>query len=494
MDPLGATTVFLVICVSCLLFFSAWRKMSGSGKLPPGPVAFPIIGNMLQLNVRNLPQSIHELSAKYGPVFTIYLGSLRVVVLYGQEAVKEALIDQGDEFSGRGKLALADKLIKGAGIIFSNGERWKQLRRFALTTLRNFGMGKKSIEERIQEEARFLVERLRNTHERPFDPTIPLTHAVSNIICSIVFGDRFDYEDQKFLTLIKLTEENNEVFRSLLGQLYNFFPTLMDYIPGPHQELLKNSEELRIFVLERVKMHKESLDLSCPRDFIDAFLIKMEQEQQNGQSEFNTENLVRSTIDLFLAGTGTSSTTLRHGLLILLKYPDIEEKVHEEIDRVIGRSRSPCMADRSQMPYTDAVIHEIQRFVNLVPLSVPHAVTRDTHFRQYVIPKGTTIFPALQSVLGDSREFPKPEQFNPGHFLDENGAFKKSDFFMPFSAGKRICVGEGLARMELFLLLTTILQNFTLKPLVDPKDISITLVTSFVSNAPKPYQLCVLPR
>ncbi|XP_074814649.1 cytochrome P450 2H1-like isoform X4 [Natator depressus] len=438
MEPLGATSVFLVICVSCLLFLSAWRKVSGSGKLPPGPVAFPLIGNTLQLNMRNLPQSIHELSAKYGPVFTICLGSQRVVVLYGQEAVKEALIDQGDEFSGRGKLALADKLAKGAGIIFSNGERWKQLRRFALTTLRNFGMGKKSIEERIQEEACFLVERLKKTHERPFDPTIPLTHAVSNIICSVVFGNRFDYEDQKFLAFINLTEENNELFRSFLGQVCS--------------------------------------------------------EQQNGQSEFTTENLLRSTLDLFLAGTGTSSTTLRHGLLILLKYPDIEAKVHEEIDRVIGRSRSPCMADRSQMPYTDAVIHEMQRFINLVPMGVPHAVTRDTHFRQYVIPKGTTIFPALQSVLGDSREFPKPEQFNPGHFLDENGAFRKSDFFMPFSAGKRICVGEGLARMEIFLILTMILQNFTLKSLVDPKDIDIASLPSLVLNAPRPYQLCVLPR
>uniref|UniRef100_A0A8C3HI29 unspecific monooxygenase n=1 Tax=Chrysemys picta bellii TaxID=8478 RepID=A0A8C3HI29_CHRPI len=490
MEPLGATTVFLVICVSCLLFFSAWRKMSGSGKLPPGPVAFPIIGNTLQLNTRNLPQSIHELSAKYGPVFTIYLGSLRVVVLYGQEAVKEALIDQGDEFSGRGKLALADKLAKGTGIIFSNGERWKQLRRFALTTLRNFGMGKKSVEERIQEEAHFLVERLRNTHERPFDPTIPLTHAVSNIICSIVFGDRFDYDDQKFLTLIKLTEDNNELL------LYSQWDTCMwsHSSPAKQTPFHFHYTELRIFVLERVKMHKESLDLSCPRDFIDAFLIKMEQEQQNGQSEFNTENLLRSTLDLFLAGTGTSSTTLRHGLLILLKYPDIEEKVHEEIDRVIGRSRSPCMADRSQMPYTDAVIHEIQRFVNLVPMGVPHAVTRDTHFRQYVIPKGTTIFPALQSVLGDSREFPKPEQFNPGHFLDENGAFKKSDFFIPFSAGKRICVGEGLARMEIFLILTMILQNFTLKSPIDPKDIDITPLPSVVVSSPKPFQLCVLPR
>uniref|UniRef100_A0A8C3P5K9 unspecific monooxygenase n=1 Tax=Chrysemys picta bellii TaxID=8478 RepID=A0A8C3P5K9_CHRPI len=491
MEPLGATTVFLVICISCLLFLSVWRKMSGSGKLPPGPIAFPIIGNMLQLNTKNLPQHIDELSATYGPIFTIYLGSERIVVLYGYEIVKEALIGLGDEFSGRGSMPIFEKSSKGRGIVFSNGERWKQLRRFALTNLRNFGMGKKSIEERIQEETRFLLERLRNTHGRPFDPILFLNHSVSNVICSIVFGDRFDYEDKKFVTLINLLDEDSKLQRSPWTALYNFFPTLMDYIPGPHQGIFKNSLEFRKFVLERVKMHKESLDANCPRDFIDAFLIKMEEVCEG---KFNVESMVNSTIELFVAGTGTTSTTLRYGLLILLKYPEIEEKVHEEIDHVIGQSRSPCMADRSQMPYTDAVVHEIQRFITLVPLGVPRAVTRDVNLKQYVIPKGTTIFPVLKSVLSDSREFPNPDQFNPGHFLDENGAFKKSDYFMPFSAGKRICVGEGLARMELFLVLTMILQNFTLKPVVDPKDIDLTPESSFVSNAPKSFQLCVLPR
>uniref|UniRef100_A0A8C3HHG4 unspecific monooxygenase n=1 Tax=Chrysemys picta bellii TaxID=8478 RepID=A0A8C3HHG4_CHRPI len=446
----GTTTVFLVICISCLLFLSAWRKRSGSGKLPPGPIAFPIIGNTLQLNTKNLPQHIDEVR-----LFSWY---------------------------------------QFLGIVFSNGERWKKLRRFALTNLRNFGMGKKSIEDRIQEETRFLVERLRNTHGRPFDPTLFLTHAVSNVICSIVFGDRFDYEDKKFVTLINIIDENGKLQRSPWTALYNFFPTLMDYLPGPHHRLFKNALEFRRFVLERVNMHKESLDRNCPRDFIDAFLIKMEEERKNGQSDFTVGSLVRSTVELFVAGTGTTSVTMKFGLLILLKYPEIEEKVHKEIDRVIGRSRSPCMTDRSQMPYTDAVIHEIQRYINLVPLGLPHAVTRDVHLKQYLIPKGTTIFPALKSVLYDSREFPNPEQFNPGHFLDKNGAFKKSDYFMPFSAGKRICVGEGLARMELFLLFTMILQNFNLKPLVDPKDIDITPVTTFVSNAPKSYQFCVLPR
>uniref|UniRef100_A0A452HU21 unspecific monooxygenase n=1 Tax=Gopherus agassizii TaxID=38772 RepID=A0A452HU21_9SAUR len=481
MEPLGITTVLLVICVSCLLFLSAWRKMSGSGKLPPGPVAFPIIGNTLQLH----------LSEKYGSIFTIYLGSERVVVLYGYEIMKESLIGLGEEFSGRGSMPLFEKMAQEPGIVFSNGERWKKLRRFALTNLRNFGMGKKSIEARIQEETHFLVERLRNTHGQPFDPTLFLTHAVSNVICSIIFGDRFDYEDKKFCIFLLKSIMMCFFFHPL--QLYNFFPTLMDYIPGPHHKLFKNAQEFRRFVLERVNMHKESLDPSCPRDFIDAFFIKME-ERKNGQSDFNVGSLVRSTVELFVAGTGTTSITMKFGLLILLKYPEIEEKVYEEIDLVIGRSRSPCMADRSQMPYTDAVIHEIQRYINLVPLGLPHAVTRDVYLKQYLIPKGTTIFPALKSVLYDRREFPNPEQFNPGHFLDENGAFKKSDFFMPFSAGKRICVGEGLARMELFLVLTTILQNFTLKSVIDPKDIDITPESSFVSNAPKSFLLCVLPR
>ncbi|NXI10816.1 CP2H1 protein, partial [Irena cyanogastra] len=167
---------------------------------PPGPIAFPIVGNLLQINPWNLPESLKELSEKYGPVFRVHLGPQKVVVLYGYDVVKEALVDQGDDFSGRGTLPLIKKLFQGTGIVTSNGETWKQLRRFALTTLRDFGMGKKSIEERIQEEAHFLVERLKNTRERPLNPGNFLIHAVSNIICSIVFGDRFDYEDKKFLT------------------------------------------------------------------------------------------------------------------------------------------------------------------------------------------------------------------------------------------------------------------------------------------------------
>ncbi|XP_011855222.1 PREDICTED: cytochrome P450 2C20-like isoform X2 [Mandrillus leucophaeus] len=430
MDPF----VVLVLCLSCLLLLSLWRQSSGRGKLPPGPTPLPIIGNILQLDIRNISKSFSNFSKLYGPVFTVYFGLKPTVVLHGYEALKEALIDHGEAFSGRGALPLIERSQKGHGIIFSTGKRWKEMRRFSLLTLRNFGMGKRSIEDCVQKEARCIVEELRKTNASPCDPTFILGCAPCNVICSIVFQNRFQYEDKNFLTLMERFNENFRIAST---------PWI--------------------------------------------------QEKDNQQSEFTVENLVSTVFDLFVAGTHTTSTTLRYGLLLLLKHPEVTAKVQEEIDRVIGRHRSPCMQDRSHMPYMDAVLHEIQRYIDLIPNGLLHTVTSDIKFRNYLIPKGTNIVPSLTSVLYDDKEFPNPEVFDPGHFLDENGNFKKSENFMPFSAGKRICVGEGLARMELFLFLTTILQNFNLKSLTDLKALNATPTAKGLVSMLPSYQICFTP-
>ncbi|XP_043452962.1 cytochrome P450 2C21 [Prionailurus bengalensis] len=484
--------IVLVIYLSCLILFFLWNQNRAKGKLPPGPTPLPIVGNILQINTNNVSKSISKLAESYGPVFTVYFGIKPTVVIYGYEAVKEALIDQSEVFSGRGPFPVLDKSIQGLGIIFSNGEQWKQVRRFSLMVLRNMGMGKKSIEDRIQEEALYLVEALKNTNASPCDPTFLLGCAPCNVICSIVFQNRFEYDDEKFSILINYFHENLLISSNSWIQLCNAFPLLIHF-PGCHNVLLKNIANQCKFIAEKIKEHQESLDLSNPRDFIDYFLIKIEKEKHNKQSEFTMDNLIFTVWDVISAGTETTSTTLRYGLLLLLKHPEVTAKVQEEIDRVVGRHRSPCMQDRSHMPYTDAVVHEIQRFIDLIPNSLPHSVTQDTKFREYLIPKGTTILTSLTSVLHDDKEFPNPDQFDPGHFLDESGNFKKSDYFLAFSAGKRVCIGEGLARMELFLLLANILQHFTLKSVVDPKDLETAPIVSGVGAAPPVYKLCFIP-
>ncbi|XP_059574217.1 cytochrome P450 2G1-like [Alligator mississippiensis] len=435
-----------------------------------------------------------QVKEKYGPVFTVNFGPRHLVYFCDSNSMREALVDQATEFNGRARMESLDRFFHGHGVILANGERWKQLRRFSASTLRNFGMGKKSIEERIQEESQYLVEEMGKTKGSPFDPTLAITHSIANVICSIVFGNRFDYKDQNFLNLMGSINNLFLDLSKISTVFYEMFPRIMQYIPGPHNRACNHYKALHNFILERVRINQQSLDPRCPRDFIDSFLIRMEEEKQNPQSEFNTRNLVDTAIQLFFAGTETTSSTLRFGLLFLVKHPEVQDKVREEVDRVIGRTHSPAMNDRGRMPYTNAVIHEIQRLANILPIGVPRKVTCDTHFRGYLLPKDTDVSTALGIILQDPKYFKDPKSFHPEHFLDEEGHFKRNDSFLPFGTGKRVCLGKSLALMELFLMLTTILQRFTLKSPKEPQEIDLTPKVSGLGIVPPNYELYALPR
>ncbi|XP_060222441.1 cytochrome P450 2B1 isoform X1 [Meriones unguiculatus] len=475
-----------------LLLFRGHPKTHGH--LPPGPRPLPILGNLLQMDRGGLLNSFMQLREKYGDVFTVYLGPRPVVILCGTEAIREALVDHAEAFSGRGTIAVIKPVFHEYGVIFSNGERWKTLRRFSLATMSDFGMGKRSVEERIQEEAQCLVEELRKSQGAPLDTTFLFQCITANIICSIVFGERFDYKDRQFLRLLELFYCTFSLLSSFSSQVFELFPGFLKYFPGTHRQISKNLQEILEYIGHNVEKHRATLDPSAPRDFIDTYLLRMEKEKSNQHTEFHHQNLVISVLSLFFAGTETSSTTLRYGFLLMLKFPHVAEKVQKEIDQVIGSHRLPTLDDRIKMPYTEAVIHEIQRLADLIPIGVPHRVIKDTRFRGYLLPKNTEVYPILSSALHDPRFFEQPDTFNPDHFLDANGALKKNEAFMPFSTGKRICLGEGIARNELFLFFTTILQNFSVSSTMAPKDIDLTPKECGIGRIPPTYQISFLAR
>ncbi|XP_077338109.1 cytochrome P450 2A13-like isoform X2 [Lithobates pipiens] len=393
-------TLFLVFLVSGILCLYTWKHMYEKNNLPPGPTPLPFFGNLLHLKPGKLLDSLKEIKEKYGDVYTIYLGPRRVIVLCGYDAVKEALVDQSDVFGMRGLMPSIEQYFKGHGIIFSNGERWKQLRRFSTQTLRTFGVGKRSIEERIQEEAQILVEALKGTHGVPFNPTIYCSQLSANIMCSIMFGDRYSYEDPNFQRMLQIVYNIFEAMSSFWGQLYEIYDVPMRYVPGPHHRAYRCVLQLEQFVKEKIEIIKDTLNTSSPRHLIDSFLILMEKEKHNPSTHFTVKNFYGTVLTLFVAGTETVSTTLRHGFLLLLKHPDVKLKVQEEIDQVIGRSRVPTTQDREAMPYTDAVIHEIQRYADVLPMNLPHEVSRTTQFRGFTIPK----------ECGDERKKIPPEE------------------------------------------------------------------------------------
>ncbi|KAG8580002.1 hypothetical protein GDO81_007074 [Engystomops pustulosus] len=491
MVALDPVTILLSIIFLILVKSFYESKKHNRTQFPPGPRSLPFFGNMFSIDMKKPYKSFQKFAEKYGSVFTLRIGAQEMVVLSGYETVKDALVNYAEEFSGRPCWPAFEEIRKGHGIILSNGENWKVMRRFTLSTLRDFGMGKKTIEDKINEESGYLIKHIGSFKGEEFPDNDIFNAAVANIIVAIVLGHRLDYEDPSLRRLLQLSDENLRLAGSPMVMLYNAFPSIIRWLPGSHNSIYKNADELTRYVTETFTNYKKKLDANDQRNLIEAFLVKQQEEKPSPDMYFHNDNLTLLVTDLFSAGMETTNTTLRWGVLLMMKYPQIQKNVQKEIDKVIGSS-VPLVKHRKEMPYTDAVIHEIQRFANILPTNLPHATTQDVMFRGYFLPKGTYIIPLLASVLRDKNYFERPEEFYPQHFLDSKGNFVKNEAFIPFSLGKRSCAGESLAKMELFLFFTALLQNFTLKA---PPGEKLRLIPSVgLTTPPVTYRICAIPR
>ncbi|NXL96511.1 CP2J2 protein, partial [Tyrannus savana] len=159
---------------------------------------------------------------------------------------------------------------------------------------------------------------------QPFDPHYKINSAVSNIICSITFGSRFDYHDSRFQELLHLLAETLLLIGSFWGQLYNAFPWVMSWLPGPFKKIFRHWEKLQYFVKDVIAKHKEHLDQSEAGDYIDCYLREIEKFKGDTSSYFHEENLLCSTLDLFLTGTETTATAIRWAVLYMATYPHIQ--------------------------------------------------------------------------------------------------------------------------------------------------------------------------
>uniref|UniRef100_A0A8C4NLF1 Uncharacterized protein n=1 Tax=Eptatretus burgeri TaxID=7764 RepID=A0A8C4NLF1_EPTBU len=391
------------------------------------------------------------------------MGGTTAVVLVGYDVIHEALVGHADEFAARPVVALIQDSDVSGGVIFNTGDHQRILRRFSLTTLRDYGMGKFTMEERISEEVSCLIKRITDMEGSPFEPTFVLSSAVSNVICSTILGKRFEYDDAIFLRLLKRVNFNLQQTGGPTAQLYNAFP-IFRLLRQPYKRIDDNVKLSRKFYDKVIDEHRSSLVTTDPQDYVDSFLIQQAKEASNPDSPFNDLQLNKCISNMFAAGSETTATTLRWALLLMMKFTDVQECVQREIDDTLGRDRPPALSDRHLLPYTVAVINEVQRFGNIIPMNLPHATSTDVLFHGFFLPKGTFIIPLLSSVLRDKTQWEKPYEFYPKHFLDNNGCLRKRDAFLPFSLGRRACLGESLARSELFLFFTSLLQRFTFKP------------------------------
>ncbi|XP_072041398.1 cytochrome P450 2U1-like [Amphiura filiformis] len=406
------------------------------------------------------------MSDEFGGIMSINLSGMKAVLLTDLTAIREAFLDKADSFADRFNHPLNEYVngVKGS-LIFENGKGWKLHRRMTLRALRNFGMGKRSLENKINEEARCLARSFEDENDRPFNPQPTVQNAVANVICSISFGSRYNYDDPEFRKLIDYIK----VFMEQLSgpSLVGAFPRL--WFTPLYKSLKNQNDECRTFLRGVVEQHKDSFDTNDIRDIID---VHLQENEEGGAEEKIPQSLIwRGIFDLFAAGTDTTSNTILWGILLLTQYPQVQEKVQQEIDDVIGRERPPSLPDRLLLPYVDATLMEIQRFRPVACFIPPRAASVDTELLGYTITKGTQVWANLYAVLHSPEHWEDPETFLPERFLSADGKkVKTHEAFVPFGAGRRICIGEQLARMELFLFMTNLLQRFTFGiPKEEPK-------------------------
>ncbi|XP_036620355.1 vitamin D 25-hydroxylase isoform X2 [Trichosurus vulpecula] len=372
---LGGFVLLLLLLLLLLL------RPKRPARFPPGPAGLPLIGNIFSLAASaQLPHVyMEQQSHLHGQIFSLDLGGLFTVVLNGYDVVKECLVHQGDIFADRPALPLFKKLTKMGGLLNATyGRGWIEHRRLAVNSFRYFGSGQKSFESKIAEEAKCFIDAVDTYKGKPFDLKQLITNAVSNITNMIIFGERFSYEDTEFQHMIEIFSENVELAASASIFLYNSFPWIGVFPFGKHQQLFKNAAVVYDFlsrIIEKVTANRKP---HSPRHFVDAYLDEMDKGRNDPGSTYSKENLIFSVGELIIAGTETTTNVLRWAVLFMGLYPNIQGRVHKEIDLIVGPNRMPSLEDKSQMPFTEAVLHEVLRFCNVVPLGIFHATSQDT--------------------------------------------------------------------------------------------------------------------
>ncbi|GMS83186.1 hypothetical protein PENTCL1PPCAC_5361, partial [Pristionchus entomophagus] len=493
----SADMIGIISCVLVLIAVYIYKYYENVRRYPKGPTPLPLIGNLHQFDAHRLHQFFESCQSLYGDVFTVWTPA-PMVVFMSYSTIKEALVTRGDDFVGRLGRFPDDLFMstENGGVIFSEGENWREQRRTAIHIMRDFGMGKNVMEAQVKSSMDECMKHLDSIEDKSaVDFRWPLQILVANVINEVLFGYHYSFNDcqrlmsysEKLAALFESFRKNPLVFLIMQFPSLGRFPVIGWSGKGQYRKVI---ESLLEHVREDIRRcEKTFTDNDEPDCFVHAYMQRME------KNEYLTEDqMVNVCSDFFLAGMETTSTTLRWAVLHMANNLDVQDKIRAEIHSVIGRDGEITMNERQRLPYTSAAVTELQRMANILPLNVVHKTVNDTKVDGHSIPSDTIIMAQIYNVMKRGEIFKDADQFKPERFLMKDGKTPNRDTLeqvIPFSMGKRMCAGEGLARMELFLGLATILQKYRLLPPKDaPLDLSPIEASVFI---PKTNKLQMIP-
>ncbi|QHO04527.1 Geraniol 8-hydroxylase [Arachis hypogaea] len=459
---MSSVLLFLLTATVVHLFGRSLSTKPSKHKLPPAPKGIPIFGNLLQLG--NKPhQTLATLATIHGPIMRLQLGQVTTVVMSSAETAKSALQIHDQHLSNR-KMPDA---MKGAGHdayslpFIPVSPRWRDLRK----TCNNLIFSNKNLDasqELRQRKIRQLLADVQDSSSR---------------------GQVVDIGRLAFMTTINLlsnTFYSQDLVRSsdVAGEFKQLVTNIMKEVGRPNVAdcfpLLKAVDPqgirrrtgnyfgrlLEIFkglVRERLRLRSDGG--YCPRnDVLDLML-----HNDNAQDMYK-DKIERLSLDLFLAGTDTITSTVEWAMAELLHNPKVMSKAKSELEEIVGKGKVVEESDMARLPYLQAVIKETLRKHPAVPLLLPRQAEMDVEIQGYTVPKGAQVLVNVWAIGRDPNVWENPHVFSPERFLGSQIDFRGRNFELtPFGAGRRICPGLPLAMRMLFLMLGLFINCFDWK-------------------------------
>ncbi len=457
-------------------------------KLPPGPRGLPVFGSLLEMR-HDTHLAIDRLVRRYGDICLLRFGSVPTVVISEPGLLHEAF----------GKTELADRWVSEIMNILSGqkdlvlapyGDHWRRMQRFAnreLLSARNID----TVRERyIELVVNGLVAQMAETGDAGelVYPKTLTARSNSNLMFRALFGRDEDESAEFVEQRERLLNYISWLFASATAtNLVDYIPWLR-FLPGNSAKEAGRQAEISsevITALTEAARNRPGVDLSAPTCLVEVMLAK---EDTGEISSAMTKDLCA---DMLIAGTDTSAQTVNWFLLLMANRPEIQAKVHEELDRVIGRDALPTVDDRTRLPYLFACLAESMRYRTIGPLGLPHKASEDTEIGGYRIPAGTQVLGNIYSIHHDPRYWDSPDEFIPERFLPQaDGSMSPaltSPAYIPFGTGHRRCPGRRFAETTVWLHITRMLHHLRFET---PEGTPLTEDEVFgLAISPKPYSL-----
>lgn len=448
---------------------------------PPGPLPLPLVGNFLLFSRKGDKhpyEVILDLREKYGPIFTFWMGDDPSIIIADSTLAREALISF--HFGGRPIFKTLNDIFLPNGstdIIFSDwGRPWEILRKVVHSAIRKFAVNDK-LPQMVQKSVENFFAEIKNREtDAPFDPEKYVTFMITCLITAINFDEYLTMDHPDFIEQSRASDAQTAVANKML--LIDKLP-VMKYIWRKEWRQLLNTIDIQMAYLNgQLKRHEVTYQDGNIRDFTDAMIFaQREAEAENDPDliHLTRDNIVMALSDVYAAGTETTKITMLWLILFMAKYPEHQKTLREEVDSVIGDNQCPGHEHRHHCHFVNAFIAEVMRIRTITPLNVPHKAIVDTELAGHRVRKGTTVLMPMIHYLMDPQVWGDPQVFRPDRFLTEDGKYnaKPNNYFLPFSAGRRVCLGEKLATANIFFILTGILQQTKGKMIIVPGHIDL---------------------